>query len=123
MDQAFGQESPAAWIKNAMREGLRGETATTSAQPLSLNEKQRLAVCSVRRHADQLGAYRAAVDQGLELPALPEPLRMVLAGTAGTGKTGTIYEMVRQMGAHRFELMAPTGCAARGIGGQVSLFA
>lgn len=105
-----------------MREGLRGETATTSAQPLSLNEKQRLAVCSVRRHADQLGAYRAAVDQGLELPALPEPLRMVLAGTAGTGKTVT-NEMVRQMGAHRFKLMAPTGCAARGIGGQVSLFA
>ncbi|CAN0104077.1 unnamed protein product, partial [Hapterophycus canaliculatus] len=48
----------------------------------------------------------------------PELLLLVLTGTAWTGKTVIINEMIHLVGANRFTLMAPTGCAAYGIGGQ-----
>ena len=44
---------------------------------------------------------------------------MIMAGTAGTGKTVVINEMVQTVGAEKFKLLAPTGNAACGIGGQV----
>ena len=49
----------------------------------------------------------------------PEPLRVIMAGTAGTGKTVVINEMLRTVSAEKFKLLAPTGNAACGIGGQV----
>ncbi|CAM9464096.1 unnamed protein product, partial [Hapterophycus canaliculatus] len=48
---------------------------------------------------------------------LPQPLRVFLTGTAGTGKTVIIKEMVRRLGRRRFMLLAATGNAACGIGG------
>lgn len=44
---------------------------------------------------------------------------MMMAGTAGTGKTFVINEMVRVVGPDKFQLLAPTGNVACGIGGQV----
>lgn len=123
--QAAGPPSASVWIKDQLRAGGAGGAGgtATAAEPPTLNPKQALAVQVVRDHAARLAAYRAAVEAHAdELPLLPEPLRMVLTGTAGTGKTVVINEMVRLVGADRFMLMAPTGCAACGIGGQVSLF-
>ena len=89
-----------------------------------LNTKQAHAVNIVRQHDLQLQAYR---DQRARTGEMhpgqavdpPEPLRMIMAGTAGTGKTVVINEMVRTVGAEKFKLLAPTGNAACGIGGQV----
>ncbi|CAM9419687.1 unnamed protein product [Pylaiella littoralis] len=41
-----------------------------------------------------------------------------MTGTAGTGKTVAIREMVRRIGRYRFLLLAPTGNASCAIGGQ-----
>ncbi|CAN0100447.1 unnamed protein product [Pylaiella littoralis] len=42
-----------------------------------------------------------------------------MTGTAGTGKTDAMREMVRRIGRHRFLLLVPTGNAACAIGGQI----
>ena len=44
---------------------------------------------------------------------------MIMAGTAWTGKTVVINEMVRTVRAEKFKLLAPTRNAACEIGGQV----
>ncbi|CAN0124566.1 unnamed protein product, partial [Scytosiphon promiscuus] len=119
--QAAGPQNAASWVRDAMRRGSETTVSSTATvvQPPTLNEKQALAVDVVRSHANQLDEYRLAVRRGTSpLPPLAEPLRMVLTGTAGTGKTVVINEMVRLLGEHRFKLLAPTGCAACGIGGQ-----
>lgn len=119
---ADGLPNACPWVKNKLREGAGG-AGMAAAEPPNLNSKQALAVDVVEAHAGKLDAYRAAVEAEVsELPPLPEPLRMVLTGTAGTGKTVVINEMVRRIGKDRFELMVPTGCAACGIGGQVCYF-
>ncbi|CAM9720921.1 unnamed protein product [Pylaiella littoralis] len=51
------------------------------------------------------------------LPQPPAPLRLLLTGTAGTGKTVVIPETARRVEKQRFILMAPTGNAACAIGG------
>ena len=89
-----------------------------------LNTKQAHAVNIVRHHDLQILAYRhqraraGEMHPGQAVDPL-EPLRMIMAGTAGTGKTVVINEMVRTVGAEKFKLLAPTGNAACGIGGQV----
>ncbi|CAM9802021.1 unnamed protein product, partial [Laminaria digitata] len=49
----------------------------------------------------------------------PQPLQVILSGTAGTGKTVVINEIVRLLGSRRMLLLAPTGNAAVALGGQV----
>ncbi|CAN0290231.1 unnamed protein product, partial [Scytosiphon promiscuus] len=51
-------------------------------------------------------------------PLAPQPLRLFLTGTAGTGKTVVIREMVRTVGRQRIKLLAPTGNAACAIEGE-----
>lgn len=73
-----------------------------------------------------LDEYRLEKDRtakaGSTAPITPEPLRMVLTGTAGTGKSVVNNEMMRRIGGERLKLMAPTGNAACGLRGQVSSF-
>ncbi|CAM9738741.1 unnamed protein product, partial [Laminaria digitata] len=52
------------------------------------------------------------------VPDWPQPLRAILSGTAGTGKTVVINEIVRLLGNRRILLMAPTGNVAVAIGGR-----
>lgn len=78
----------------------------------------------MRHHNLLLQAYRQQrdiLDAGMlgEPIDAPEPLRMIMTGTAGTGKTVVNNEMVRVVGPEKFQLLAPTGNAACGIGGQV----
>lgn len=120
VSQADGPPNPESWIKHQLREGATGARIRRAAEPPTLNPKQALAVEVVQAHAAQLDTFRAAVEaDAMVLPPLADPLHMVLTGTAGTGKTVVINEMVRRTGPHRFMLMAPTGCAACGIRGQV----
>ena len=50
---------------------------------------------------------------------LVNPSTLPMARTAGTGKTVVINEMVRAVGPKKFKLLAPTGNAACGTGGQM----
>lgn len=122
--QAGVPEGARTWVKEMKRSGQDGlASGPTSAGP-PLNTKQAHAVDIVRQHDLQLAAYRQQRDGPEDvLPGeginAPEPLRMLMAGTAGTGKTVVINEMVRVIGPEKFKLLAPTGNAACGIGGQV----
>lgn len=45
---------------------------------------------------------------------------LIMMGMAGTGEIVAILELpLRRIGRHRFLLLAPTGNAARAVGGQV----
>ena len=126
-----------AWLQEAQVDFEAGEGHSSSrASSLAaaadgastLNDKQKHAVDMIVPHPRELDAYRAArgvrqirgdsVAGGVAILAAPEPLRMVLTGSAGTGKT-VIREMVRRIGRARFLLLEPTRNAACGIGGQV----
>ncbi|CAN0170751.1 unnamed protein product [Scytosiphon promiscuus] len=91
------REDATTWVHRHAQRGnpdpdrQEDETAAAAPPPPALNEKQDLAV---------------------------SPLRMLLTGTAGTGKTVVIREMVRRVGRDRFKLLAPTGNAACAIEGQ-----
>lgn len=127
------QEGASQWVRaQAVAQGsLPSDLAAAGgggAAPPQLNEQQALAVRLVTEYAASLDARKAAVlaqrrrNGGVEagtLPPLPEPLRMFLTGTAGTGKTVVIREMVRRLGRDRFMLLAPTGNAACAISGEV----
>lgn len=83
-----------------------------------LNEKQQLAVDLVCEQAQMEIAFRQAVAQadargGTRLEDdRGEPLRLVMSGTAGTGKTVAIREKLRRVGQSTFLVLAPTGNAA-----------
>ncbi|CAN0041192.1 unnamed protein product, partial [Hapterophycus canaliculatus] len=86
------------------------------------NEKQAVALRLVVDRAAELEGYRTArnylaVGAMGPLPCAPQPLRMFLTGTTGTGKTVVIREMVKALGRQRFKLLAPTGNAACAIEG------
>ncbi|CAM9585305.1 unnamed protein product, partial [Ectocarpus fasciculatus] len=109
------------WVKDSAGAAAAGPASTEAAElPVPvLNEKQALAVELVRDHAASLDTYREAVrvsrrDNSARaahpsLLAPPEPLRLLLTGTTGTGKTVVIREIERLVGQQRFILMAPTG--------------
>ena len=123
------------WVYNHARATAPAATAGAPATqpPPALNEEQQLAVGAVVDYAASLDAYVAALNnapcadgvhvQGPLVVPRPEPLRMLLTGTAGTGKTVVITEMVRLIGRDRFKILTPTGNAACAIGGQVKFVA
>ncbi|CAM9191521.1 unnamed protein product, partial [Pylaiella littoralis] len=86
--------------------------------------KQQLAVDLVCERARVEIAFREAVARAPQGGPPPEdtrgePLRLVMSGTAGTGKTVAIREMLRRVGQSRFLVLAPTGNAACALpGGQ-----
>lgn len=63
-------------------------------------------------------AGNGSFGEGEDSLTAPPPLRAILTGTAGTGKTVVINSMVRTIGAEKSLLFAPTGCAACNIGSQ-----
>ena len=84
------------------RESAGQHTFTTSADPQHLQEKQLQTYNMVREHAES--------DH-------PEPLRLIVSGTAGTGKSYLI-NCLRLLLNHRVHVAAPTGVAAFNIEGQ-----
>ena len=81
-----------------------------------LNYKQQLFVDIVVEHAHSVDACRLAareVPTGSDVQDWPKPLRIILTGTAGTGKI-VINEIVRLLG-----YLAPTGNVAVAIDGEV----
>ena len=95
-----------------------------------LNDKEAHAADIVVQYSRQLDDCRAVhgvrqqirddgVTEEVAIPAAPDPIGMVLTGTAGTGKTVVTRELVHSIGRVRFLLLTPNGNAARGIGGQV----
>ena len=81
-------------------------TFTTSADPQELQGKQ-------------LQAYNL-VQQHMEAEA-PLPLRMIVSGTAGTGKTCLIH-CIQPLLGDRVRVAAPTGVAAFNIDGHTLHF-
>ena len=75
---------------------------TTSADPQHLQEKQLQTYNMVQEHAES--------DH-------PEPLRLIVSGTAGTGKS-YLVSCLRLLLNHRVRVAAPTGVAAFNIEGQ-----
>ena len=69
----------------------------------ALNAKQQRAFDIVRQHAETEGSA--------------EPLRLLILGTAGTGKSYLINQLKRLLG-HRLLVLAPTGVAAFNTSGQ-----
>eukprot|EP00752_Nemacystus_decipiens_P005573 g5042.t1 len=122
---ARNQRYEAEMAVASARAGSSSAAAAARGAPgPTLNEKQALALSLVVHHAGRLDAYRAARDalDGARamgpLPPAPEPLRLLLTGTAGTGKTVDIRKMVRVVGRERFKVLAPTGNAACAIEGK-----
>ena len=117
-------EGARTWVKDMMRTGrdaLASEPRSTGP-PLNTNQAQ--AVDILRQHGLQLQAYRDQRARTGEMPPRQavdpsEPLRMIMAGTGGRRKTVVINEMVRTVCSEKVKLLAPTGNAACGIGGQV----
>ena len=93
------QEAP-RFVTHA-KENAQLQVPTSTADPERLQAKQRLvynAVCSHIQAED------------------PEPLRMVVSGTAGTGKSFLIH-CLKALLLDRLRVMAPTGVAAFNVGG------
>ena len=84
-----------------LRESAGQHSFTTSANPHNLQGKQLHAYNLVREHAE--------ADQ-------PSPLRLIVSGTAGTGKSYLIH-CLRLLLDHRVRVAAPTGVAAFNIEG------
>lgn len=104
--------------------GTAAVAAASTAPGPTLNEKQALALRLVVEHAAGLDGCHAERDALVQraagpLPCPPQPLRLVMTGTAGTGKTVVIREMVRTLGRQRFKLLVPTGNAACAIEGEM----
>ena len=116
---AEAARAAAAAAESAAGEGITGvPILPAGGGQLVLNEKLQLAVdIVVERAAVEIEfSEAAALARRQRLPP-PEdnrgpPLRMVMSGTAGTGKTVAIREMLRRVGHERFLVMAPTGNAA-----------
>ena len=83
------------------RQSAAQHTFTTTADPQQLQGKQLLAYTIVRQH--------------LESDASP-PLRMIVSGTAGTGKSYLIHSL-RLLLQDRVFVAAPTGVAAFNVNG------
>ena len=83
------------------RESTGQHSFTTSADPQHLQEKQLQAYNLVREHAESVS---------------PPPLRLIISGTAGTGKSYLIH-CLRLLLDHRVRVAAPTGVAAFNIEG------
>jgi len=124
-------DGASAWVRQQAAAPLPRPSDDAAASGVGgsgpqLNDEQALAVRLVTDYARALDAHRQAADAAREagaavhVPDLPRPLRMFLTGTAGTGKTVVIREMVLRLGRDRFLLLAPTGNAACAIGGEVS---
>ena len=83
------------------RESAGQQSFTTSADPQHLQGKQLHAYNIVREHAESVS---------------PPPLRLIVSGTAGTGKSYLIHSL-RLLLDNRVRVAAPTGVAAFNIEG------
>ena len=83
------------------KENAQLQVATSTADPEHLQGKQRLVYDAVRSHMQTEDS---------------EPLRMIVSGTAGTGKSFLIH-CLKALLLDRLCVMAPTGVAAFNIGG------
>ena len=96
--------------------------APTGSPAFLLDYRQQLFVDIVVEQAQSIDACRLAerqVPPVSRIYDLPQTLRIILTGTAGTGKTVVVNEVVRLIGERRFLLPVLTGNAAVAIGGQV----
>lgn len=74
----------------------------------ALTPEQRVVVCIIRAHAVLNGAQRVSAPQ--------EPLRLLVCGGPGTGKS-FLVNALKQLLGHSLAVTATTGKAAHGIGG------
>lgn len=102
-------------------EGLADPETVVAEQRIAAEVKKRVA-CTHREPLDP-----GALADTLDVTLTPEQLRAIqavwasslsiLTGPPGTGKTTVVRAMVSLLGEHTCLLTAPTGRAARGIGG------
>ena len=94
------EEAP-RFVTHAKENNAQLQVPTSNADPERLQGKQRLVY-------DAVSSHMQAED--------PEPLQMVVSGTAGTGKSFLIY-CLKALLLDRLRVMAPTGVAAFNVGG------
>ena len=85
---------------------------------IELNYEQSQALQHVARHVSEMGHF---LNSRSGSRTMPEPLRMIILGGAGTGKSVTIQKIANyinsRLGNGSVLLMAPTGVAAFNING------
>ena len=99
--QAYSNVEEMPTFISRHREAAGQHSFTTSADPRNLQGKQLQAYTLIRQHAE---AHH------------PPPLRLIVSGTAGTGKSYLIH-CLRLLLDHRVRVAAPTGVAAFNIEG------
>ena len=99
--QAYPNVEEAPSFISQQRQAAGQHIFTTSADPLNLQQKQLLVYKAVQEH---------------HTTANPEPLRMIVSGTAGTGKSYLIH-CLRLLLQDQLRVAAPTGVAAFNVEG------
>ena len=99
--QAYANIKEIPSFISRQRESAAQRAFTTSADPRQLQRKQLQVYTIVQQHMEA---------------ETPPPLRMIISGTAGTGKSYVIH-CLRLLLGDRVRVAAPTGVAAFNIGG------
>ena len=99
--QSYPNVEEAPLFISQQRQAAGQHVFTTSADPAKLQEKQLQVYTTVQQHY-------TAID--------PPPLRMIVSGTAGTGKSYLIH-CLRLLLQHQLRVAAPTGVAAFNVDG------
>ena len=95
------EEVPSFITRSRQASTAQPHSSTFAIDPGLLQGKQRLVYDTVRQHLHSPGT---------------EPLRMILSGTAGTGKSYLIH-CLRSLLQHQVRVVAPTGVAAFNVEG------
>ena len=101
---AAGRVAAASAVAAAVGTSSAVYAPPTGSPAFLLNYKQQLFLDIVVEHAHSVDACRREerrVPPGSGVQGWPQPLRIILTGTAGTGKTVVINEIVRFLGDRR----------------------
>ena len=99
--QSYPNVEEAPSFISQQRQAAGEHVFTTSANPQNLQGKQLQVYTAVQQHHDAVN---------------PPPLRMIVSGTAGTGKSYLIH-CLRLLLQHQLRVAAPTGVAAFNVDG------
>ena len=101
---AAGRVAAASAVAAAVGTSSAVYAPPTGSPAFLLNYKQQLFLDIVVEHAHSVDACRREerrLPPGSGVQGWPQPLRIILTGTAGTGKTVVINEIVRFLGDRR----------------------
>jgi len=107
-----------SWLRNNAREVAELPPAEGHVSADALNPGQRLVYDAVQSHDDRRRHPRAYdANPPRRIDHAEEPLRAIVSGTAGSGKSFLIAALFALLG-DRCLVLAPTGVAADNVGGE-----